>query len=339
MSKFKKAFALIICFSMLFSLAACKEKEAAVEVNPEPEVIEPTRAELIAQDLITEDNIAITLPEELLAIPDGSSRKFYLENDIDMKGLSWTPKDFKGSFDGKDFVIKNLSISGHSSGIAQVYDGNMKVYDTNFCGMFGILDGANIKNFSLENVSFKCATGTGNIFAGAIAGFMNNSVISNVSMKGKGHLETSSKCFGIGGIAGYGNGLIENCSADMQLVCIDNNAKEKDEQFMGGAYAAGRIDLVGNTIIIDGYDSDHGYVHNGGLVGMYIHYDVDEKGHIDNNSVSGRIKFFEDNRDRRAYCAPYGGEMMSWNLTMDKNTQKFTRDEVFEYNVNLLPEN
>ena len=338
MQKSKKALALIICFMMAFSLAACQEKEVAPEVIPEPEVIEPTRAELIAEDLIEEENIAISLPEELKAIPDGSSRSFYLTNDIDMKGLSWTPKDFKGEFDGKGFAIKNLSVAGHSGGIAQVYDGNMKVYDTSFCGVFGILDGAKVHDFSLENMKFKCATGEGNIFAGSIAGFMNRATVSNVNIKAEGYLETSSKCFGIGGIAGYGNGLIENCTADVQLVCIDNDAKSRDEQFMGGAYAAGRIDLVGNTIIIDGYDSDHGYVHDGGLVGMYIHYDEDVKGHIDHNNVSGRIKFFEDNRDRRAYCAPYGGEMMSWNLTMDGNTQSFTRDEVFEYNINLLPE-
>ena len=334
----KKLTALFICIAMVFCLAACKDQEEAVVDSPEPEVVSPTRAELIAANEINESEIAISLPEELMAIPDGSNKSFYLTNDIDMTGKAWTPKDFYGTFDGKGFTIKNLNVTGHSGGVAQVYDGNMKVYDTNFCGMFGILDGATVKDFTLKNLSFKCATGTGNIFAGSIAGYMNNATISNVIVNGKGHLETSSKCFGIGGFAGYGNGLIENSTADMQLICIDNNAKERDEQFMGGAYAAGRIDLVHNNIVIDGYDSDHGYVHNGGLVGMYIHYDEDITGHLDYNDVKGRIRFFEDNTDRRAYCAPYGGEMMNWNLTMDGNTQSFVRDEVFEYNINLLPE-
>ncbi len=335
MIRINKIFALLISLVIVFSFAACK---AEPEIEPEPEVIEPTRAELIAEDKIEEENIAISLPEELAAIPDGSSRNFYLANDIDMTGIIWTPIDFYGTFDGKGCTINNLTVLGTSEGIAQVYDGNMKVYDTCFCGMFGILDGASVKDFALKNFAFTCATEEDNIFAGSIAGYMNNSTISNVIVNGKGFLETKSKCFGIGGFAGYGNGLIENSTADMQLICIDNNIAERDEQFMGGAYAAGRIDLVGNTIIIDGYDSDHGYVHNGGLVGMYIHYDQDITGHIDNNSVSGRIKFFEDNTDRRAYCAPYGGEMMNWNLTMNGNTQSFTRDEVFEYNVNLMPE-
>ncbi len=329
----------LVC-TMSISFCSCKkavEDDKTSEIEEEL-IEEPSRAELIAADRISDASIAIYSAEELMAIPEGTSNSYYLANDIDMGGLIWTPKDFNGHFDGYSHTISNLSIDGCGSGIAQTYDGNMKVYDTSFCGLFGILDGATVENFTLESVSLKCATEYENVFAGIVAGFMNDATVKNINISGTGYLETSSKCFGIGGIAGYGNGLIENCNADITLVCIDNNAEEKDEQFMGGAYAAGYIDIVSNIINIDGYDSDHGYVHNGGLVGMYMQYDVDTTGHIDNNSVNGRIKFFEDNRDRRAYCAPYVGEIVTWTLTMDGNHESFTRDEVFEYTKNLLPE-
>ena len=71
---------------------------------------------------------------------------------------------------------------------------------------------------------------------------------------------------------------------------------------MGGAYAAGYINVDYCNIFIDGYVSDHGYVHNGGIVGMYIQYEKKApKGSISYNYVEGRIRFFEDNMCRQGY--------------------------------------
>ena len=78
--------------------------------------------------------------------------------------------------------------------------------------------------------------------------------------------------FGVGGFVGYGSGTLESCQGDFTLICTDTDAQTRDEQFMGGAYAAGHLNVKDCTVAIDGYDSDHGYVHNGGLVGMYIFY-------------------------------------------------------------------
>ncbi|MDE7271405.1 MAG: hypothetical protein K2N81_13150, partial [Acetatifactor sp.] len=153
-------------------------------------------------------------------------------------------------------------------------------------------------------------------------------------------LRAHDRMFGVGGIVGYGNGLIEQTSADVTLICIDTDADTRDEQFMGGAYAAGYLDLNECNVIIDGYDSDHGYVHNGGLVGMYIFYPkgTAHEGRITNNTVQGRIRFFEDNTDRRAYCREYLGEVMSWNLKNSDNSAVFERDEVFDYTIDLRPD-
>lgn len=108
---------------------------------------------------------------------------------------------------------------------------------------------------------------------------------------------------------------------------------------MGGAYAAGHLNVKDCTVAIDGYDSDHGYVHNGGLVGMYIFYPagLDFHGEITNNAVTGQITFFEDNTNRRAYCNGFIGEIMNWDFTNGGNTDDFTRNEVFDYSVNLRP--
>ncbi|MDO5441158.1 MAG: hypothetical protein Q4F55_01185 [Bacillota bacterium] len=340
----KKKLLAIGILSVMLALTACGntvEQTVVEQLSPEEEqaLFEEARNLSIADDSITDEYIEIYSPEGLMSIPNGSSRNYVLSADIDMTGNEWAPIDFSGTFDGKGHSISNLFVSGHSQGLDLVYDGNMKVYQTRFCGMFGILDGAVVKDLTINNINYECATGEECVFSGSIAGFMSDALIDNVSVNGTGFLETSSKCFGIGGIAGYGKGEIRNSVANLTLICIDNDAEHRDEQFMGGVYAAGAIDLNNNSITIDGYDSDHGYVHNGGLVGMYIHYyDGCPKGSICGNTVDGRIKFFEDNTDRRAYCEAYVGEMMCWDLDMNKNSNTFTRDEVFEYNVNLMPE-
>jgi len=324
---------LVLSFGLIADLM--KKDEPSFDLVSVPE---KSRAEMIADDSITEDPVIISNIEEFMAIPNGSSRRYELASDIDLSQKQWRPVDFKGSLDGKGHTLSNISIDAYSLGLELSFDGNMKKYKTRFAGLFGVLDGATVKNLNIENISVNIITDSECIFTGLVAGYMNDSLIDNVRVCGKSYLKTNSKCFGIGGFAGYGNGMISNSCVNAQLICIDSNVKEKDEQFMGGAYAAGRIDLNNNEVVIDGYDSDHGYVHNGGLVGMYIHYDEDIKGSICENTVSGRIKFFEDNRDRRAYCEPYVGEMMSWNLEMNKNSNEFTRDEVFEYERDLLPE-
>ena len=138
--------------------------------------------------------------------------------------------------------------------------------------------------------------------------------------------------FGVGGIVGYGgNGAILNTYTDTTLICIDHDAENRDEQFMGGAYSAGYIDVNGCSIHIHGYDSDHGYVHNGGLVGMYILYPLgcDYKGYINNTRVEGKITFFEDNTDRRAYCKDFMGEVMNWTYEYVGNSSDFKPDLTF----------
>lgn len=111
---------------------------------------------------------------------------------------------------------------------------------------------------------------------------------------------------------------------------------------MGGAYAAGFLNIRNCKINIDGYDSDHGYVHDGGLVGMYMVYPYDLSltyaGEVLNNEVYGQITFYEDNTDRRAYCKANMGEVMNWTYAYSGFKYDFDANETFDYSVTLLPE-
>ena len=287
----------------------------------------------------------ISSPEDLFLLASDPDGDFVLTEDIylphvEKGGFEWVPPVFRGHLDGQGHTIYNASNYGLCKETRTVYDGNYKEYDGYFAGFFGILDGAVVENLNLVGASVLVYDSDLCAFASPFAGLMENgAIVRNCSVEGIGTLTTSGHCFGIGGFAGYGSGRIESSSADVELCCVDTDVEYKDEQFLGGAYSAGFIDLVDCDVKIDGYDSDHGYVHNGGLVGMYIIYPrgTSYAGSIVNDHVEGRIRFFEDNRDRRAYCAPYIGEVLQWTYDWGGCTENFERDEVFTYDEILMP--
>ena len=277
--------------------------------------------------------------DDLKLLSENPYGRFRLMNDLDLADVNWKPIDFFGTFDGANHAILNLCISDFGDNTYTTYDGNMKPYDTYFSAFFNSLYNAKVSNLSLLgtdiNVTSECDT-----FIAPLAGYMYNSTIDNCHIKGSAYLATKCKMFGVGGIAAFGgNSSIVNSSADVTLTCIDLDKENKDEQFLGGAYGAGYIDVDNTHITIKGYDSDHGYVHNGGITGLYMFYPYGtyHTGFITNNSVDGFIRFFEDNADRRAYCADLIGETLSRNFNKANNETSFIRDEVYDYQTDLLP--
>ena len=285
--------------------------------------------------------VEIRTPEELIAIADNPEGNYVLMNDLDLTGYDWPSFTFKGTFDGNGHTIINIHWTKVSDETQVTYDGNRKTYDTHFAGFFAILDHATVKNVRLPGVDLFVENYEGDCFLGGIAGYATESTIENCEVSGTIRLDVTGKMFGVGGIIGYGNGVIKNCKAEVTLVNIDLDAKNRDEEFLGGVCAAGYPDIDGCEIQISGFLSDHGYVHSGGLVGMYIVYPKAFKrdGYIKNNKLTGFITFFEDNTNRRAYCKESYGEVMDWYFTTagDSNKYSFKRDERKKYDVNLLP--
>lgn len=287
-----------------------------------------------------QNSTPITSYEDLLKIKNNPSGDYILMNDLDLSGKNWIPLTFTGTFDGNGHSILNITIKETGNTIRTSYDGNMKTYDTVFCGFFDILEEeAIVSNLNLVNIraDINCDTPC---FIGGIAGYMDKSSIKDCTISGNLSLTTTAKMFGVGGIAGFGNGAIDRTNADMTLICIDNNKTEKNEQFLGGAYATGYIGLGDCNIKVNGFVSDHGYVHNGGLVGMFALYPAGTQytSYITNNHIEGIISFFEDNTDRRAYCAEYVGEVLNWSYDWGGCTANFTRDEHDDYDTILLPD-
>ncbi len=283
--------------------------------------------------------IEIHTVQELLRISENPGGDYILMEDLDMTGTDWSCPDFSGSFDGNNHAILNLSLTKPGTTTAKSYDGNRKAYDTVYAGLFGRLVNAEVKDLKLLNVRGLVETDVP-CFMGAIAGYAEYSTITGCTVSGTLELRAHDRMFGLGGAVGYGSGSISQCKVDTTLICVDTDAETKDEQFLGGAYADGFMDVLNCEIIIDGYVSEHGYCHNGGIVGMYMEYpwDTGSKGRIANNSVTGKITFFEDNKDRRAYCKAVVGESLVYYDFQGAHNTDFQRDERKDYSKELRPE-
>ena len=336
----KKRMILMILMSMLVTgwviqpvRAADTEQTEATDVTEASEAAEVTE---VAQEETAA--IEIRTPEQLQAMADDPEGSYILMEDLDMTGFDWKPVDFRGSFNGNGHAILNLTLSQPGDETADTYDGNLKVYETSFVGLFGTMRGAGVKDLQLINVRGVVQSDTP-CFVGAIAGYADKSTITGCTVTGCLELRAHDRMFGIGGLVGYGGGIVKQCNVDVTLICTDTDEMTRDEQFLGGILGMGFMDVEDCTVVIDGYTSDYGYVHTGGMIGMLLRYPIgDWTCNISGNSITGKITYFECNWDRRAYCKAIVGEYMTSYRTVSGNTEDFLVDERFEYDVELRPE-
>lgn len=283
--------------------------------------------------------LTIKTAEDLLAIKNDPSGTVILANDLDMSGIDWEPIAFSGYFYGNGHTIYNLKITKTGADTRETVDGNDKVYTTVFAGLFSSLDeGAHVSDLKLQGLDINITTDD-HCYIGAIAGFMDNAVISNCSvLDARLTLTTGGKMTGVGGLVGFGFGTIEGCEADTVLTYTDTKDDDRCEEFLAGVLACGNAWIKDCQITIEGFCSVTGYVHNGGLVGMFYQYDKDtEVGTIENCHVNGAIHFFENNEDRRAYCEAYVGEPLT-DVYPENCSNDFETDETDDYETILLPE-
>ena len=284
--------------------------------------------------------VEIRTVEDLLAISRDPSGSYILMEDLDMTGADWESPAFSGTFDGNGHAILNVTLTRLSEETVKTYDGNRKEYDTRCAGFFSVLTGAEVKNLRLVNLRGSISSDEP-CFLGGMAGYMENSTVSGCEISGCLELRAHDRMFGIGGAVGYGGGTVSGCRLELTLICVDTDAETKDEQFLGGVYGGGYISVTDCHVGLDGWISEHGYVHSGGITGMFMDYPgcPGETGSFLNNHVAGKITFFEDNRDRRAYCQAYIGEILVFTaFYMKGNTAEFEKREVMDYSRELRPE-
>ena len=289
---------------------------------------------------VREEAIPIHTVEQLLAIGENPGASYILMEDLDLAGVAWPCPDFSGVLDGNGHALLNLTLSQPGETTELAYDGNRKPYRCHYVGLFGTMRNAQVKNLQLINVRALVETDLP-CFVGGLAGYMEHCTVTDCTVTGFMELRAHDRIFGIGGLVGYGCGEVFDSRLDVTLICVDTDRNTKDEQFLGGVYSTGFINMENCNVRLDGYISEHGYVHSGGLTGMLLQYPWgwEETGHIKDNYVEGKITFFENNDDRRAYCNAFVGEsLVFYEFYKGGNTSKFKRDEYWEYNKELRPD-
>ena len=184
----------------------------------------------------------VTNAEQLQDINTNLSGNYALKNDIDASSInSFIPisadSTFKGTFDGLENDIKNVTVNGGNG---------------SYKGLFGqTASGSVIRNLTLSNCNI-----SGYQAVGAVVG-QNNGLIENVAVSGI--VSGTSKY--TGGIVGINAGIIKNAEVD---ITVNNTSGGYSGGITGYNYnGLGEIDgIVGKIKVIN---STGGYT--GGIVG------------------------------------------------------------------------
>lgn len=188
-----------------------------------------------------------------------SNKYFRLETNIDLMGHEWTPigdndkNGFSGIFDGGGCSIINLNIS--------------KPYT--YSGLFGVLDGGEIKNLDLKN----CHIGSKGCFSGLLVAYMRSAKVEDCNVQGEITVTAATVwdyyCGGIVGKVVYFGGSDEKCViSDCEAEVNISPASEILTLFSGGIvgqFDAGTIEDCKTRGKIAG-------IHVGGIAGS-IHAD------------------------------------------------------------------
>lgn len=183
-----------------------------------------------------------------------------LVNDIDLayaSASSWIPVSksnaFAGTFDGNGHCIKNLYSSFYQGG---------------YVGLFGYVNGATIKNLTVEGVIESSCSNQGMIAGQSVGANFYNCVA-------KGRINTSGSADYVGGITGWVTRnspsipVVRGCASYVDIVST-------------GTFAGGIIGKSSNSIIMEAcanYGNVTGKVNVGGLMG---YTDPQSDSHITN---------------------------------------------------------
>jgi hypothetical protein len=183
-----------------------------------------------------------------------------IARDIDNSDWIFDGDAFTGIFDGDGHTISNLTINTGGAG-------------NDFLGLFGCIDGGEMKNLDLENV--RIIGGNTSAYVGCLIGGNYSGTISNCRSTGDVRSGTPSEC--VGGLMGLNySGNISNCSSS---------------GFVKGQYSVGGLvglnekgSDISKCFSTCGITGDVNSTSIGGLVG-----DNYEKSNISNSYSTGNV--------------------------------------------------
>lgn len=247
----------------------------------------------------------ITTTAEFNDMKNDPEGVFELGADLDFKNTtisemftSSSTKQFKGTFDGKGYTIKNFKLASATN-----------------IGLFGYCNGATIKNVNVENAVLDYSTGRATANIGVIAGYTTKTLIENVKINGtsiKVQGNTSAE-LNIGSVVGFAElsamknieitgtsldltrsrlkvsaGLVAGkIKGDTALVKGENTYKNVCENI----YADGSLNVSLYYVSAEGYTFVGGFVGNVGTALFFRNCFVDSNITVSNEYPTGDRKF------------------------------------------------
>ena len=201
-----------------------------------------------------------TTAMDLQGINGGLSGNYVLGTDINANATSnWdSGKGFKplggdnyatftGRFDGLGHSIQNLNINRPNE---------------NDVGLFGFVEGADIRNVGVEGGSV-----TGRSYVGSLVGYNYKGIISNSYTTGAVTANAANSSAYAGGLVGYNNvGSISNSHATGAVTANSSSAEAYAGGLVGFTYRSGISNSHATGAVTA--KSDYGEVRVGGLVGI-----------------------------------------------------------------------
>lgn len=223
--------------------------------------------------------------------------------DIDMSGIVFNPigspeTPFKGIYNGKNYIIKNLSLINENLPIEKDLSyRELYKYNLSYRGLFGYVDGATIKNLTLKVESSDSSNKfviQGYSYIGSFVGYAKNSTFENLNNYNYGieaqnisystsikpvvvnffydiygrqvlesftedvELEAFDDRVGFGGLIGYA----ENCS----LFACSSQGNVRGVEYVGGLVGQAKNSLIKQSYAIgkvDACDIRYSYDDNG----------------------------------------------------------------------------
>ncbi|WP_455584189.1 DUF4886 domain-containing protein [Bacteroides sp.] len=192
----------------------------------------------------TEGVLEIATADELSMITTFPDRDYVLSNSIDMTGIAFSglcseSSPFTGTFDGQQYTIKGLTFDNAN---------------TSTMGLFRKIQGATIKNVSLEEVNF-----IGNENIGGIAGIADGGKIEFCNVTNS-YIEGRDRAAGIAAWVS-GGVVIENCF----VAGCDVKAREHQAGGISAAALGGDV-TIRNCYFEGTITSQYGHV--GSMLGL-----------------------------------------------------------------------
>jgi hypothetical protein len=222
--------------------------------------------------------------QHLMGAPADWNLHFIMTADVNLYGIPLTPvgnstTKFTGAFDGNDHIFSNAVINQPSNA---------------YVGLFGYLNGGQIKNSGVENANI-----TGGIFVGGLLGFgASGCTISNCYSTGS--VSSSSSSSFTGGLVGYlSSGTISN-SYSTGFVFSSSSSQGLSTGGLVGYLYSGIISNSYSTGSVSSSSLSSSYT--GGLVG-YLY-----SGTISNSYSTGFISSFSSSIS--IFYPPYAGGLV-----------------------------